>query len=246
MGALVYLADDDPSLLEVFSAFLENAGFDVRAFPTGDALAEEFSRREPDMVVLDIMMPGTDGLTVCKNLRAVSDVPIVMLTAKDSEMDYMHGLAIGADDYLIKPFSPSMLVMRAKALLRRVDMGRAAAAEPSAVLAFGDITLSDAAHEARVGNRTLGLTMTEFALLRCLLEAQGSAVSRDDLLAKVWGFHAEVETRVTDETVRRVRRKLRDAGSTTSVKAVWGYGYKLENEAGSRTGAPADATEGTR
>ena len=227
MGALIYLADDDPGLLEVFSAFLESAGFEVRAFPTGDELADEFARREPDLVVLDIMMPGTDGLTVCKNLRAVSDVPIVILTAKDSEMDYMRGLAIGGDDYLMKPFSPSMLVMRIKALLRRVEMGRAASPVADN-FSFGDVTLSESTHEAHAAGAPLELTMTEFALLRCLLEGGGSAVSRDMLLSKVWGIDAEVETRVTDETVRRVRRKLRDAGSSTSVKAVWGFGYKLE------------------
>ena len=227
MGALVYLADDDPGLLEVFSAFLENAGFEVRSFPTGDDLAQEFARREPDLVVLDVMMPGTDGLTVCKNLRAVSDVPIVILTAKDSEMDYMHGLAIGADDYLTKPFSPSMLVMRVKALLRRVEMGRSNASA-GCELAFADVELSEESHEVRAAGAPVELTMTEFALLRCLLEGKGAAVSRDTLLSKVWGFDAEVETRVTDETVRRVRKKLRDAGSSTQIKAVWGYGYKLE------------------
>jgi len=222
MGALIYLADDDPGLLEVFSAFLENAGFEVRSFSTGDELASEFARQEPDLVVLDVMMPGTDGLTVCKNLRAVSDVPIVILTAKDSEMDYMRGLAIGADDYLTKPFSPSMLVMRVKALLRRVEMSRGST--PAAQdLAFADVELSDAAHEARAAGKPLELTMTEFALLRCLLEGEGAAVSRDTLLSKVWGFDAEVETRVTDETVRRVRKKLRNAGSPTQIKAIWGY-----------------------
>lgn len=230
MGALIYLADDDPGLLEVFSAFLENAGFEVRSFSTGDELASEFARQEPDLVVLDVMMPGTDGLTVCKNLRAVSDVPIVILTAKDSEMDYMRGLAIGADDYLTKPFSPSMLVMRVKALLRRVEMSRGST--PAAQdLAFADVELSDAAHEARAAGKPLELTMTEFALLRCLLEGEGAAVSRDTLLSKVWGFDAEVETRVTDETVRRVRKKLRGAGSPTQIKAIWGYGYKLEEGA---------------
>ena len=227
MGALIYLADDEESLLEVFSAFLENAGFDVRAFPTGDELAEAFAEREPDLVVLDVMMPGTDGLTICKNLRAVSDVPIVILTAKDSEMDYMHGLAIGADDYLTKPFSPSMLVMRVKALLRRVSMGKAAVSVEQS-LAFADVELLEKAHEVRIAGKPLELTMTEFALLRCLLEGKGSAVSRDELLSKVWGFDAEVETRVTDECVRRVRKKLRDAGSNVAIKAVWGFGYKLE------------------
>ena len=227
MGALIYLADDDPGLLEVCSAFLTSAGFDVRAFPTGDDLSAAFASREPDLVLLDVMMPGIDGLTVCKKLRAVSEVPLVMLTAKDSEMDYLHGLAIGADDYLTKPFSPSMLVMRVKALLRRVDMSRAPEA-PVSDLAFGDIALSESTHEARIGDAPLELTMTEFALLRCLLEAEGAPVSRDVLLQKVWGIDVAVETRVTDETVRRVRKKLRDAGSATQIKAVWGYGYKLE------------------
>jgi DNA-binding response OmpR family regulator len=226
MAQLIYLADDDPALLEVFGAFLESSGYEVRTFPTGDALSEEFARREPDLVVLDVMMPGTDGLTVCRQLRAVSDVPIVILTAKDSEMDYLHGLAIGGDDYLTKPFSPAMLVMRVKALLRRVDMGRAASRKPD-LLTRGDVELSDASHEARAAGRPLQLTMTEFALLRCLLAASG-AVSRDELLREVWGIDAEIETRVTDECVRRVRRKLRDAGSATAIKAVWGYGYRLE------------------
>ena len=227
MGVLIYLADDDPDLTEVFSTFLRSAGYDVRTFPTGDDLAAEFSRKEPALVVLDVMMPGTDGLTVCKHLREVSNVPIVILTAKDSEMDYMYGLAIGADDYLMKPFSPSMLVMRVKALLRRVEMSQATAPTSKGVR-FADISLDDACHEVRVAGRTMDLTMTEYALLRCLLEANGSAVSRDALLSKVWGIDAEVETRVTDETVRRVRRKLRNAGSITAIKAVWGFGYKLE------------------
>ena len=229
MSQLIYLADDDPALLEVFGAFLTSTGFEVELFPTGDALAERFAQREPDLVILDIMMPGTDGLTVCQNLRAVSNVPIIILTAKDSEMDYLHGLAIGSDDYLTKPFSPAMLVMRVKALLRRVSMERAAAATsvPAPKLSFGDITMDEPSHEVSANGRALSLTMNEFALLRCLLAANGKAVSRDELLERVWGITAVVETRVTDECVRRVRRKLREAGSSVGIKAVWGFGYKL-------------------
>ncbi len=223
---LIYLADDDPALLEVFGAFLDAAGYEVRLFPTGDELAREFAILEPDLVILDIMMPGTDGLTVCRNLRAVSDVPIIILTAKDSEMDYMQGLAIGGDDYLIKPFSPAMLVMRVKALLRRVDMGRTPKAE-SDEYSFGDITLSESTHSAKAAGRDLSLTMNEFSLLKCLLAADGSAVSRTTLLEEVWGITAEVETRVTDECVRNVRKKLRAAKSNVSIKAVWGFGYQL-------------------
>ena len=236
MGQLIYLADDEEALLEVFGAFLEAAGYEVGLFPTGDALYEAFIAREADLVVLDIMMPGTDGLTVCKRLREISNVPIIILTAKDSEMDYLRGLAIGGDDYLTKPLSPAMLVMRVKALLRRVEMSskgerRARREEDQDMLSFGDVTLSTSSHEARAAGTELSLTMTEFALLRRLLVAKGQAVSRDVLLRDVWGIDAEVETRVTDECARRVRRKLREAGSHVGIKAVWGFGYKLEESA---------------
>ena len=228
MARLIYLADDDPALLEVFGTFLEQAGYEVQAFPTGDELVAKFELKEPDLVILDVMMPGTDGLTICKNLRAVSNVPIVILTAKDTEMDYLYGLGQGADDYLTKPFSPAMLVMRVRALLRRVDMGSASNASDNSTLQYGDISLSERDHEAHVGQRGLTLTKTEFSLLQCLLSAQGKAVSRDDLLKRVWGIDAAMETRVTDECVRRLRRKLKEAQSSVSIKAVWGYGYKLE------------------
>ena len=121
-----------------------------------------------------------------------------------------------------------MLVMRVRALLRRVNMGKSSKADQPAELAMGDVRLVESSHEASVGNRPLALTMNEFALLKCLLAARGSAVSRDTLLKDVWGIDAEVETRVTDECVRRVRKKLRDAGSNVAIKAVWGFGYKLE------------------
>ena len=228
MARLIYLADDDPALLEVFGTFLEQAGYDVKTFPTGDELVTEFESKEPDLVILDVMMPGTDGLTICKNLRAVSNVPIVILTAKDTEMDYLYGLGQGADDYLTKPFSPAMLVMRVRALLRRVDMGTASSSSDTSDLCYGDIRLSERDHEAHVGQKGLSLTKTEFSLLQCLLDAQGKAVSRDDLLKRVWGIDAAMETRVTDECVRRLRRKLKDAQSSVAIKAVWGYGYKLE------------------
>ncbi len=228
MARLIYLADDDPALLEVFGTFLEQAGYEVQAFPTGDELVAKFELKEPDLVILDVMMPGTDGLTICKNLRAVSNVPIVILTAKDTEMDYLYGLGQGADDYLTKPFSPAMLVMRVRALLRRVDMGSASNTSDNSTLQYGDISLSERDHEAHVGQRGLTLTKTEFSLLECLLSAQGKAVSRDDLLKRVWGIDAAMETRVTDECVRRLRRKLKEAQSSVSIKAVWGYGYKLE------------------
>ena len=225
MEKLIYAADDEQDILDVIQEFLQNAGFAVRTFPTGDALFTAFQEQPCDLVVLDIMMPGTDGLTICKQLRSVSTVPIVILTAKESEADHMRGFLLGGDDYLIKPFSVSLLVVRIKALLRRVEMMHPAVP----VCRFGDLTYSEADHTVICGGAPLPLSMTEFSLLGCLMEHTGVAVSRDTLLNRVWGIENEdIETRVTDETVRRIRQKLKAAGSTVKITAVWGYGYKLE------------------
>ena len=227
MRRLIYAADDEKNIRDILEEFLANAGYDVRLFATGDELFEAFREQPCDLVLLDIMMPGTDGLTLCQRLRERSEVPIILLTAKESEADQMRGFLLGGDDYLTKPFSPSLLVVRIKALLRRVEMGSSKAA----FIRFGDILYVPAEHRASCGRRDLGLTVTEFALLGVLLERPGSAVSRSELLDRVWGIDAqEVETRVTDETVRRMRNKLRTAGSRVRVGAVWGYGYKLEIE----------------
>ena len=227
MAELIYLADDEVSLTSVYVAFLEGAGYEVVAFPTGDELYAAFLRRACDLAVLDVMMPGTDGLAVCQMLREISDVPIVMLTARDSEMDYLRGLAVGGDDYLTKPFPPAMLVMRVKSLLRRVVMDRAQG-PCGDEFSFADVTLSVDAHKVTVAGVPVELTMTEFALLRQLIESAGEAVSRDTLLSRIWGIDGSVETRAVDECVHRVRAKLRKADSTVRIKAVWGYGYRLE------------------
>ncbi len=206
--------------------FLKNAGFSVQTFSTGDALFAAFQEKPCDLAVLDIMMPGTDGLTICKKLRAISNVPIVILTAKESETDHMRGFLLGGDDYLIKPFSPSLLVVRIQALLRRVDMMQPVQQQNRS---FGDLIFSEADHSVRCGNTSLALTVTEFSLLGCLMAHAGSAVSREDLLNQVWGIDSnDIETRVTDETVRRIRQKLKTAGSSVRIAAVWGYGYQLE------------------
>jgi DNA-binding response OmpR family regulator len=225
MNQLIYAADDEPDILDVMEEFIRSAGFSVRTFPTGDALFAAFQEQPCDLVVLDIMMPGTDGLTVCKNLRSISDVPIVILTARESETDHMRGFLLGGDDYLIKPFSPSLLVLRIKALLRRTQM-QSLSGQPRM---FGDLQYCESTHTVQCGAQALDLSMTEFSLLGCLFEQPGTAVSRNDLLDRVWGIDSEeIETRVTDETVRRIRQKLKAAGSRVKITAVWGYGYKLE------------------
>ena len=225
MGKLIYAADDEPYILDVLKEFLANAGFEVKTFSTGDLLLEQFRKIPCDLAVLDIMMPGTDGLTICKELRTLSDIPIVILTAKESESDQMRGYMFGGDDYLVKPFSPSLLVMKIKALLRRTSVSP----EKSNDIPFGDIIYSPSYHDILCHDKPIGLSMTEFSLIGCLLEHPGNAVARNTLLDRVWGIENDsVETRVTDETIRRIRRKLASAGSLVKIIAVWGYGYKLE------------------
>ncbi|MCR4839213.1 MAG: response regulator transcription factor [Eubacterium sp.] len=225
MGQKIYAADDEQDILDVLDGFLSNAGYEVVTFPTGDLLYEAFRKKPSDLVILDVMMPGNDGLTICRMLREISEVPIIILTAKESEADQMRGLMLGGDDYLIKPFSPSLLVVRVNALLRRAGMRGQIRQNQN----FGDITFSSGEHAAYCKGKNLELTVTEFALLECLMEHPGTAVSRDELLNRVWGIDTEeVETRVTDETVRRIRQKMKKQGSAVRIAAVWGYGYKLE------------------
>lgn len=227
MGHSIYLADDEKSILELLHSFLASDGYTVRSFESGDALLEAFRQEPAELVILDIMMPGTDGLTVCRELRAVSDIPIILLTAKDSELDYVMGISQGSDDYLTKPFRPTILLMKVKALLRRVEMDRGKTAAEDE-LHYGDIRYSATENVIFYGAAPVSLTQTELRLLSYMMKQPEKAYSREELLSAVWGFDSEVETRVTDETLRRIRKKLLQAGSTVSVSTIWGFGYKLK------------------
>ena len=223
----IYLADDEKSIRELLHSFLASDGYTVRSFESGDALLEAFRQEPAELVILDIMMPGTDGLTVCRELRAVSDIPIILLTAKDSELDYVMGISQGSDDYLTKPFRPTILLMKVKALLRRVEMDRGKTAAEDE-LHYGDIRYSATENAIFYGAAPVSLTQTELRLLSYMMKQPEKAYSSEDLLSAVWGFDSEVETRVTDETLRRIRKKLLQAGSTVSVSTIWGFGYKLK------------------
>ena len=222
----ILVVDDNPEIREIIQVLLGGEGYLVETAGNGVKALEMLSQREYDLIILDIMMPGSDGLSICKKLRTISSVPIIILTAKDSESDHMKGFMYGGDDYLIKPFSPSLLVVRVNALFRRVEMNIPVKAD----ISFGDVCFSWEKHNAIVKEHDIGLTMTEFSLLGCLMEHGGTAIPRNEILDKVWGIDStEIETRVVDETVRRVRQKMKTAGSKVRISAVWGYGYKLED-----------------
>ena len=221
----IYIADDDKHIRELEKSFLVKEGFAVEAFPNGNALLTACEKAMPDLVVLDIMMPGLNGFTICERLRAKSDtLPILIVSARDDPYDRVMGLTIGSDDYLIKPFLPLELVARVKALLRRAGTG--VKEQPSA-MRFGELTLSVAQRTASLGEQPLGLTPTEYDFLAYMIQHQDRAVSREELLKALWQYDWEADTRATDDLVKRLRKKLRAAGDAVGVETVWGYGFRL-------------------
>ena len=225
----VYVADDDDNIRQVVKTFLVSDGFAVEDFPTGDLLLERFRQEPCDLAILDVMMPGSDGFTVCTELRKVSTVPIIMLTARDSENDFAMGLGLGSDDYITKPFSAMALLMRVRAIFRRVDFeSRKHAAPEKQSVSVGQLVLDEDSRHILGAGKPLALTPTEYEVLKYLMAHAGQAVSREELLNSVWGFETVIETRATDDTVRRLRQKL--GGLGVNIAAVWGYGFRLEDE----------------
>jgi len=230
MQYTIYVADDEKNIRELITDFLESDGYTVRAFPTGDLLLDAFKAHPCDLVILDIMMPGTDGLTICKMLREITTVPIILLTAKDSEMDYIRGITTGSDDYLTKPFKPTMLLMRVHALLRRVALDRPndlRTEDHNEDRVFGDLHYSASWNAIYKGDTEIPFTQTELKLLSYMIKKHDRSFSRNELLENIWGLSSDAESRVTDETLRRIRKKLLNAGSGVYVETIWGYGYKL-------------------
>ena len=225
MSKLIYIAEDDKNIRHLIQSFLIKDGYNVKAFENGDQLYGAFTHKPCDLAILDIMMPGSSGLIICTKLRAISKVPIIMLTARDTDEDYISGISLGSDDYFTKPFSPVKLAMRVKAMFRRVEMDTESTnSEP---ITYADIQLHPGKLMAYCNGKELPLTNTEFNLLAYLLENQDKAVSREELLNKIWGYDSIVETRATDATVKRLRKKLADMGSNVSIETVWGHGFRL-------------------
>lgn len=229
----IYVADDDGNIRQIIRTFLESDGYAVEDFPTGDFLLQRFLQSPCDLVILDVMMPGSSGFDICTELRKISTVPIIMLTARDSENDYAMGLGLGSDDYITKPFSAMSLLMRIRAIFRRIEFEsqkHSSAPVSAPAVTVGALTLDEPGRHISRDGIPLQLSPTEYELLKYLMLHAEQAVSREELLNQVWGFGTAVETRATDDTVRRLRQKLDNCGVT--VEAVWGYGFRLKaNEA---------------
>ena len=218
----VLVVEDEASIASFVSLYLKNAGYGVRTASTGTEALSAAASDSPALIVLDLMLPDIDGIEVCKRIRQRSDVPILMLTARDEDVDKIIGLEVGADDYLTKPFNPRELVARVKSVLRRAAPARQ---DPeNAIIKHGDLTVDSGRREVRVGEEEIQLAPKEFDLLWELLDHRGLVLTRDQLLERVWGYTFAGDTRTVDVHVRQLRRKLGDA---SPIVTVWGVGYKV-------------------
>jgi len=217
----VLVVDDDPSLAEMLTIVLRQEGFDSRVCSRGDRALAEFRDYRPDVLLLDLMLPGKDGIDVCKEIRAESGVPIVMLTAKGDTVDVVVGLESGADDYVVKPFKPKELIARIRARVRRDAAGVAEN------LTIGDLSIDVSGHSVTRGDETISLTPLEFDLLVCLARRPWQVFTREVLLEQVWGYRHAADTRLVNVHVQRLRSKVEhDPENPEIVVTVRGVGYK--------------------
>jgi len=218
----ILIVEDESSIASFVALYLKNAGYSVRTVAKGADALDQVSSDPPSLTILDLMLPDIDGIEVCRRIRKTSDVPILMLTARDEDVDKIIGLEVGADDYLTKPFNPRELVARVKSILRRSTPERREA--QSSQLRHGDLLIDAGRREVRVGEQEIQLAPKEFDLLWELLDHRGLVLTRDQLLERVWGYTFAGDTRTVDVHVRQLRRKLGDA---SPIVTVWGVGYKV-------------------
>ena len=226
MTSKVFIVEDEPDLRDTLTYNFENEGFTVKSFSNGESFLESLTKNKPNLVILDLMLPGVSGLDVCRELRSddnFNDIAVVMLTAKSEEIDRIVGFELGADDYVTKPFSVRELILRVKVLLKK----RLENLANEQILAFGPITMNLDAHDVVVDGENITLTALEFKLLKHLLNRKGRVQTRDQLLGDVWGYSSEVTTRTVDTHIKRLREKLGKPGDL--IQTIRGVGYRFNN-----------------
>ena len=222
--ALILIVEDEPKIAEIMRDYLQQSGYATHWIDNGDNVDEWVRRSDPDLVLLDLMLPGKDGLTICRELRVHSKIPIIMVTARVDEIDRLLGLELGADDYICKPFSPREVVARVKATLRRVDMIRA---DPTS--AYPGLSIDEDTFCASIDENVLDLTAVEFRLLALLANQPGRVYSRDQLMDNIYVDGRIVSDRTVDSHVKNLRQKIQAAiGSGDMIRSIYGVGYKLD------------------
>lgn len=226
---LIYIADDEVKIQELIKMFLVKEGYEAEVFSNGEDLLDAFKVKPADMLLLDIMMPKLDGFAVCTEIRKESNVPIIIISAKDGEGDKIAGLMLGSDDYMTKPFSPVELVLRVKAIFKRMEFEKVPSNNPDSIC-IGDVTVYPESRYAMSRGQDLKLTPMEFNLFLYLIRKVNKGVSREELLNKVWGFDSEVDTRATDDMIKRIRKKLEGVEASIKIETLWGFGFKISSK----------------
>ena len=217
----ILVVDDEPNIIELAKLYLEREGYQVEGVSTGQDALLKHGTSHPDLIILDLMLPDIDGFEVCRQLRAKSDIPVLMLTARKDDVDKIVGLELGADDYFTKPFNPRELVARVKAILRRYQVGQ----KPAETVDIGDLHIDLSRHEVTVAGTPVKLRTKEFDLLAAFAQNPGIVFSREKLLDMVWGYDYYGETRTVDVHVNHLREKI--AGSSVTIETLRGTGYKM-------------------
>lgn len=223
----IFVVDDENSIRDLIRKYLEKEGFLVTMFCSGENVLEEFLQKKPDLIVLDIMMPGKDGLEICREIRKNSDTPIIFVSAKDEEFDRILGLELGGDDYLSKPFSPRELVVRIKKLLARFEKNTNTISESEKII-VNDIIIYCDRRCIKKDDIEIKFTTKEYELFEFLAKNKGIPFSRTQLLDKVWGYDYIGDDRMIDDLIKRIRKKLNETDSKAEIITVWGFGYKIE------------------
>lgn len=224
----VLIVDDEANICELIRLYVEKEGYNAIIATDGAKAVEKFMQEKPDMVLLDIMLPVKDGWQVCREIRAVSDTPIIMLTAKGETFDKVLGLELGADDYIVKPFEPKELVARMKAVLRRTEARTASQEESGDELVFDGLKIGRETYEIYLDGKKIVMPPKEFELLYFLAKNKNKVYTRDQLLDEIWGYEFFGDSRTVDVHIKRIREKIESEGKNWQLKTVWGVGYKFE------------------
>lgn len=224
----VLIVDDEANICELIRLYVEKEGYNAIIATDGAKAVEKFMQEKPDMVLLDIMLPVKDGWQVCREIRAVNDTPIIMLTAKGETFDKVLGLELGADDYIVKPFEPKELVARMKAVLRRTEARTAPQEESGNELVFDGLKIGRETYEIYLDGKKIEMPPKEFELLYFLARNKNKVYTRDQLLDEIWGYEFFGDSRTVDVHIKRIREKIESEGKNWQLKTVWGVGYKFE------------------
>ena len=226
---LIYVCDDDKNISELIKMYLENDNFEAMTYDSAEKLLAALKKKKPDLITLDIMLPGIDGFDALEKIKEKNDIPVILVSAKDKEIDKVRGFNEGSDDYIVKPFMPLELVARVKNVLRRFEKGPAKEVKKQKpVLEFSNVKIETQTMKVYVNKKPVSFTNIEYKFLSYMIERKSEAVTKKDILADVWGYE-EDDNRVIDDLLKRLRKKLDESKAKLSIETIWGIGYRLSD-----------------